>query len=366
MGVKITFPLLGDGFVLDPPTYFTVFGRAIYWYAVIVTLGFVLAALYVYYRRADFSLTQDNVLDLFIVILPSALIGARLYYVLFNPDEFFGPGKWLNIFRVREGGLAVYGGIILSAITVFIYTRKKKLRIGRVLDVCALGVLIGQCIGRWGNFINREAYGYETTVPWRMGLTYGSTTIYVHPTFLYESLWNAAGFVFLHFFSKKHRKYNGQIALMYIAWYGLGRFFIEGLRTDSLYITGTNIRVSQLLAIVSFLGAAAALVRNHIVRKRSPVAEGAPDAGGAEPEDGVLDTKESQDTNQDVPAYQDSEEHQDTDSHPGSKQDTKDNRGTDESAAETRGEPDDQTEESHREEIAQNSVSQEPEGRQHQ
>ncbi|HHT16285.1 MAG TPA: prolipoprotein diacylglyceryl transferase [Papillibacter sp.] len=282
MGVKITFPLLGDGVAFNPPTYFTIFGRAIYWYAVIVTLGFVLAALYVYYRRADFGLTQDNILDLFIVVLPSALIGARLYYVIFNPGEFFGPGKWLNIFHLREGGLAVYGGIILSAITVFIYARKKKIPLGVVFDVCALGLVIGQCIGRWGNFINREAYGTETLVPWRMGLTYGNTTIYVHPTFLYESLWNAIGFVFLHFFSKKSRKYNGQIALMYIAWYGLGRFFIEGLRTDSLFIGNTGIRASQLVAIVSCIAAVALLVRNHIVKKESPALTA---AGPADPSD---------------------------------------------------------------------------------
>lgn len=275
MGVKISFPLLGDGFVIDPPNYFTIFGRAIYWYGVIVTLGFILGALYVYIRRRDFSLTEDNVLDIFIVIIPCALVGARLYYVLFNPGEFFGPGKWLNIFKLREGGLAVYGGVILSFVGLALYTRKKKLRLGRVLDVCALGLLIGQFIGRWGNFINREAYGYETTVPWRMGLTYGSATIYVHPTFLYESLWNALGFVILHFVSKKHRKYDGQIVLSYIAWYGFGRFFIEGLRTDSLYIGNTGLRVSQVLAGVSCLAALFFLVRNHFVFKGRPaLAEG--------------------------------------------------------------------------------------------
>lgn len=292
MGVKISFPILGDGFVIDPPNYFTVFGRTIYWYGVIVTLGFILGALYVYSRRRDFGLTEDNVLDIFIVIIPCALVGARLYYVLFNPDQFFGPGKWLNIFKLREGGLAVYGGVILSFFGLLAYTRKKKLHLGRVLDVCALGLLIGQFIGRWGNFINREAYGYETTVPWRMGLTYGSTTIYVHPTFLYESLWNALGFVLLHFYSKKHRKYDGQIALLYIAWYGFGRFFIEGLRTDSLYIGRTGIRVSQLLAGVSCLVAVFFLVRNHIVLKRRPALAGGP--AGPEEDTGALTAAEEE------------------------------------------------------------------------
>ena len=258
----------------------------------------------------------------------------------------FRPRKWLNIFHVREGGLAVYGGIILSAITVFIYTRKKKLRIGRVLDVLAIAVLIGQCIGRWGNFINREAYGYETTVPWRMGLTYGSTTVYVHPTFLYESLWNAAGFVFLHFFSKKHRKYNGQIALMYIAWYGLGRFFIEGLRTDSLYITGTNLRVSQLLAIISCAAAVAVLARNHIVKKGFPAPAVGEIGAEAEAAEDTADPEGHQDTIPDAEAYQDTEEQQ-------------------AAAADARGEPDIHTEEAS-EEVPPDSVIRESGGRQHQ
>jgi phosphatidylglycerol:prolipoprotein diacylglycerol transferase len=130
-----------------------------------------------------------------------------------------------------------------------------------------MGLLIGQAVGRWGNFINREAYGGETELPWKMGLTSGSGTVYVHPTFLYESLWNIAGFILIHIFSKRHRKYDGQIFLLYLAWYGLGRFWIEGLRDDSLYLFNTNIRVSQLIAALTFGTAVYILTRLKLRKK---------------------------------------------------------------------------------------------------
>lgn len=240
---------------MDPPTYFLVLGRPVYWYAVIIALGFILAILYILKRRSAFGLTQDNVLDMFIICVPFGIIGARLYYVIFNPADYFGPGKWLNILKVWEGGLAIYGGIIAAAVALFLYSRRKKIPILVFLDVGALGLLIGQAIGRWGNFMNREAYGSVTNLPWKMGLTSLSETIYVHPTFLYESIWNVIGFVIIHISSKKYRKYDGQIFLLYLAWYGFGRFWIEGLRTDSLYLFSTDIRVSQLLAAVTFAAA---------------------------------------------------------------------------------------------------------------
>ena len=196
--------------------------------------------------------------------VPFGLIGARIYYIVFNASYYFGPGKWQNIIMLREGGLAVYGGIIGGAIAFIVYSRVKKIPIGKILDAGSFGLFIGQAIGRWGNFFNREAYGTETTAPWRMGLTTGAVTIYVHPTFLYESLWNIIGFILLHIFSKKRgRKYYGQYFLLYVAWYGLGRYMIEGLRTDSLFISGTDIRVSQLLAAVSFAVAIVVMIRNH-------------------------------------------------------------------------------------------------------
>jgi phosphatidylglycerol---prolipoprotein diacylglyceryl transferase len=269
-GVKISFPLFGDHFIMDPPTYFLFLGRAVYWYAVIIAVGFILAILYILKRRGDFGLTQDNVLDMFIICVPCGIVGARLYYVIFNSSIYFGSGKWLNIVKIWEGGLAIYGGIIGAAIALFIYSRKKKIPITVFFDVGALGLLIGQAVGRWGNFMNREAFGGVTDLPWKMGLTTAAGTVYVHPTFLYESLWDIAGFILIHIFSKRHRKYDGQIFLLYLAWYGFGRFIIEGLRTDSLYLFSTDIRVSQIVAALSFAAAVYILIRHRLRKRKTP------------------------------------------------------------------------------------------------
>jgi phosphatidylglycerol:prolipoprotein diacylglycerol transferase len=268
-GLKISFPLFGDQFVINPPTYFTIFGRPVYWYAVIIALGFILAMLYIMKRRDDFGLTQDNILDMFILSVPFGIIGARLYYVIFNSADYFGPGKWINILKVREGGLAIYGGVIAAVLAIFIYSRRKHIPYAVFLDVGALGLLIGQAVGRWGNFMNREAYGSETELLWKMGLITDSGTLYVHPTFLYESLWNIVGFILIHIFTKKYRRYDGQTFLLYLAWYGFGRFWIEGLRTDSLYLFSTNIRVSQLVAVLTF-GAALYILMRQKLRKKLP------------------------------------------------------------------------------------------------
>ena len=244
--------MFGEDAVINPSTHFSLFGKNVYWYGVLIAIGFVLAVLYALKRSKEFGLTQDNILDCLIVATPVGIIGARLYYVIFNPADYFGPGKWGNIVKIWEGGLAIYGGIIATVLALILVCRIRKISLASMLDVVSLGFLIGQCIGRWGNFFNREAYGAETDVFCRMGLHYGSGTIYVHPTFLYESLWNLIGFVILHFVSKKHRHFKGQIFVCYLGWYGLGRYFIEALRTDSLYLGNTDIRVSQLLAAVCF------------------------------------------------------------------------------------------------------------------
>ena len=261
--------MFGEGFAINPPQAISVFGFNIYLYALIMAAGFLLGLLYLYKRHDSFGLTKDNVLDMVILAVPSGVIGSRLYFVLFNASSFFGPGRnWTDIFNLRLGGLAIYGGVIGAAIAYIIYSRVKKIPFLKLADAGSLGVLIGQITGRWGNFINREAFGVETTVPWRMGLASpgaaGYSVIYVHPTFLYESLWNAAGLVLLHIFTKKRKtKYYGQVFFLYVAWYGLGRFVIEGLRTDSIFLGGTGIRVSQLLAALSFVVACALLIINH-------------------------------------------------------------------------------------------------------
>jgi len=260
--------MFGEGFILDLPRFFTLFGFNIYYYGLFITAGYALAALYLIKRRKLFGLTRDNILDVLIIAIPCGLIGARIYYMIFKYDQFFGPGQWENILKIREGGLAVYGGIIASGLVFILYSRYKKIPLGNMLDAAGFGLFIGQAIGRWGNFINREAYGEETSLPWRMGLTTGDGTRYFHPAFLYESLWNAAGLVIIHVFSKKSKtKYPGQYFLFYVAWYGLGRFMIEGLRTDSLRIPGTEMRASQWLAAISFLVAIGILIYNQYFRK---------------------------------------------------------------------------------------------------
>lgn len=260
-GAEISFPMLGDWSV-NPPYSFAVFGFEIYFYGVIIAAAFILAALFCARKAAEFGLTSDDLFDLVIWLIPACIIGARLYYVLFKLDYFIAnPSK---IFSVRDGGLAIYGGIIAGVITGIIWSRRKKIPVFAVGDLAAFGLLIGQAVGRWGNFINREAFGAETDVFCRMGLTMpGQETLYVHPTFLYESLWNLAGLIILCVLSKLgKRKYDGQFFWSYILWYGLGRAWIEGLRTDSLYIGSTDIRVSQLLAAVSALAALIVLIVN--------------------------------------------------------------------------------------------------------
>jgi phosphatidylglycerol:prolipoprotein diacylglycerol transferase len=266
----ISFPMFGESFIFNIPRFFTIFGFSIYYYGLVVTAGYALACVYIYKRRQLFGLTKDNILDILLIAVVCGLIGARLYYMIFNYESFFAPGQWGNILRFRDGGLAVYGGIIASAFGFIVYSRVKKIPIGSLLDAAGFGLFVGQAIGRWGNFINREAFGVETDLPWRMGLTTRGSTSYVHPAFIYESLWNVAGLIIIHIFSKKSKiKYPGQYFLFYVAWYGLGRFMIEGLRTDSLFIPGSDIRASQLLAALSCITAIVILFVNFLRGKEA-------------------------------------------------------------------------------------------------
>ncbi len=252
----ITFPMFGN-LAFDFPNYFSVFGFRIYLYGVIIACGFLLAVAYCFRRIAEFGISQDALLDTLLFATPIAIIGARAYYVIFfgHYDNFF------DIINIRDGGLAIYGGVIAAVLTVLVVCRVKKISALAMLDCVGFGFLIGQSIGRWGNFANREAYGYETDIFCRMGLTSGGETVYVHPCFLYESLWNAVGFVLLHILSKKtKRKFDGQFFLYYLGWYGLGRAMIEGARTDSLYIGASSVRVSQLIAALCVVAVAVILL----------------------------------------------------------------------------------------------------------
>ncbi|NLV87494.1 MAG: prolipoprotein diacylglyceryl transferase [Clostridiales bacterium] len=252
----ITFPIFGDSFSLNPSSSFELFGFTVHWYGAIIALGFLLAVIYTCRRCPDFGLTSDNFIDVLIYAVPAGIVGARLYYVIFNFSLY--RDNLIDIFKTWNGGMAIYGSIIGAAIAVAIFSKIKKIPMGAILDLGGLGLLIGQTVGRWGNFINREVYGRKTEIFIRMGLTdTAGNTIYVHPTFLYESIWNLLGLLILHIYSKKgKRRYDGQLFAMYVFWYGIGRMLIEGIRSDTLMLFSTGIRVSQLLAGLSALAAA--------------------------------------------------------------------------------------------------------------
>ena len=255
----ISFPMLGN-LTIDPPASFTVLGREIYFYGVFVGLGFLLGTLAAARRAPRFGLKEDDVYDILLWLIPCSILGARLYYVAFRLDYYL---EHLDeFFAVWNGGLAIYGGVIAGILTVALVCRKKKIPALAMFDNLTYGLLLGQIIGRWGNFMNREAFGAETDIFCRMGLTApDGTTIYVHPTFLYESLWNLGVLLFLLWFEKKgKRRFDGHCITLYFLLYGIGRFWIEGLRTDSLYIGNTGIRVSQALSLVLVIGAAAVLL----------------------------------------------------------------------------------------------------------
>ena len=252
---KIAFPFLN--LEIDPGRYFKIGPLTIYFYGILIAAGLLLAVVYAWKRCREFGIKENDLTDGVLWIVPLAVVCARLYYCIFQWDTY--RDNPVSILYVWNGGLAIYGGVIGAAIGVVVHCLVKKIKIPALLDLVALGFLIGQCIGRWGNFFNREAFGSVTNSFLRMGLFNERTGVweYHHPTFFYESMWNLVGFLILHFLSKK-RKYDGQIALGYAAWYGLGRAIIEGLRTDSLY--WGPFRVSQMLAAISCIAAVAVLM----------------------------------------------------------------------------------------------------------
>lgn len=272
----VSFPgLLGDWrFTLSPK--FLDVGNGVYWYGVLIAAGLLIALWFCMKRAPRYGLTEDNVIDTVLWAIPFSILGARIYYVLFYLDQFRtadGAINWSETYRVWDGGIAIYGAIIGAFVTVWIVCRHKKLRFWAMTDCAAAGLLIGQAIGRWGNFFNREAFGNMTDLPWRMRLWIdGSYYIDVHPTFLYESLWNLVGLVILCLVVDKARRFDGENTCFYFLWYGIGRFWIEGLRTDSLYLFhvtlfGERVRVSQALSVIVVIVAAVVWLRN---RKADP------------------------------------------------------------------------------------------------
>lgn len=259
----VSFPGLGLEFQLNRVA-FHVGSWPVYWYGIIIAAGFLLAVMYCSRQAPRFGIRQDDIIDMLFFAVPLSIIGARVYYIVFYPELYRrADGSWDfgAMVRIWDGGLAIYGGVIMAIITLLVFCKVRKIKFLAFADLGSYGMLIGQMVGRWGNFVNIEAHGGPTDLPWRMGIyQYVDGTrqyMEVHPTFLYESLWNLVGLLLLIRVGKKHRKFDGQIFLGYLAWYGVGRGFIEGLRTDSLYFLNTPIRVSQALG---FATAAVAIV----------------------------------------------------------------------------------------------------------
>lgn len=228
------------------PIAFEIFGIPVAWYGIIISVGIIIGVILATKRAIAENLHEETVIDMSMIAIPIAIIGARAYYVLFKLDYYTQNPS--HIFRIRDGGLAIHGAVIAGVLVGYLYCRYKKINFWKLADICAPSIILGQAIGRWGNYINQEAHGGPTDLPWAIEIN-GEM---VHPTFLYESLWNLAVFAFLIYFTKK-KKYNGQIFLLYISLYSVGRFFIEGLRTDSLMFG--PLRVAQLISIVIILGA---------------------------------------------------------------------------------------------------------------
>ena len=273
MNTTVSFPGLGIGEFTVDRVAFELFGKPIYWYGVIIMLGMVAAFIHTIIRSKREGFTTDDVLDLGIFTVLFGVLGARLYYVLttLNTHEY---KNLIDVIAVWEGGLAIYGGIIAGCTALVLTAVYKKINPLKVMDAVGPGVMIAQAIGRWGNFMNGEAFGYEVPedsllYPFRMGLLSGYTETgnvmhYYHPTFLYESLWNVTGFLLICFLYRK-KKFNGQVALMYFTWYGFGRFFIEGLRTDSLYVG--PFRISQVVGLVCFVAGVTLMVVGSVLTR---------------------------------------------------------------------------------------------------
>ncbi len=253
---SISFPELGIGNFNVNSVAFSIFGLDIAWYAIIITLGIVACVAITCYRAGKIGVDSEHILDMSLFTITSGIIGARLYYVAVEFDRF---DSFFDVINIRGGGMAIYGGIIGGALAVYFVCKYKKLNFLLLGDIIYPSVMLAQAIGRWGNFMNAEAHGIETDLPW--GMTINGAGPY-HPTFLYESLWNVIGFIVLTFVIYRFKQYDGQIYYLGAAYYGLGRFMIEGLRTDSMFIG--EVRTNQFLAGAAFVIYTALLIYNAI------------------------------------------------------------------------------------------------------
>ena len=280
MTMNISFPNLGI-YLDQVGKSIDVFGFEVAYYGITIGIGVIAGILMAAHEAKRTGQNPDTYYDLASYAVILSVLGARIYYVVFSWDKY-KDNLW-SIFNIREGGLAIYGGVITAIITVYVFSKVKRLSFGQLMDTAGLGLILGQIIGRWGNFFNREAFGEYTDGLLAMRLPIdavrkadvtelmrqhlevidGIEYIQVHPTYLYESLWNLGVLAFLLIW-RKHKKFQGEIFLMYLLGYGLGRFWIEALRTDQLILFGTGLAVSQVLAIVMVLVSSAMIIMNRI------------------------------------------------------------------------------------------------------
>ena len=275
--MEVEFPNLFGGTAITYRRGFSVFGINIYWYGVLIAIGVVLAYIYAMHRATkDFGLVKDRVFDVVFVCIIGGFLCARIYYCVFTELKNPGSYTFVTVFtKIRDGGIAMYGGTIGAALIGILMCKLRKVNFFAMCDLASLGFLIGQTIGRWGNFINQEAYGEACDPGWLFAMTGSEIRLdsaipagsFVHPCFLYESVWCLLGFIFLHIYSKKLRTFDGEVALLYLAWYGFGRTFIEQLRTDSLY--AGPLKVSQWVGMVSFVIAVMVFIVAKVKTKRS-------------------------------------------------------------------------------------------------
>lgn len=275
----IAFPNLGL-YLENVPKSFSIFGFQIAFYGVVIAIGVMAGVIFAGHVCKLEKTDPDFVWDFIVYAIITCIIGARIYYVIFSWD-MYKDNLWL-IFNLREGGLAIYGAVIAAFLTLYIYCRVKKQSFLKMVDICVPGLVLGQAIGRWGNFFNREVFGEYTNNllamrlpvaavrPWDISASLAAhmaedvNYIQVHPTFLYECLWNL-GLLLVMMLYRSHKKFQGEIWLLYLGGYGIGRFWIESIRTDQLYLIGTTIPVSQLLAFILVIVSVAA---DLIVRRR--------------------------------------------------------------------------------------------------
>lgn len=284
---SVEFPNLFSGDIEINRVAFKLFGLDIYWYGILIALGVVLGFLYAMKRSKKVGLISDNVFDIAFIGIIVGFIGARAYFCLFynlmNPEADNKYNLITMFTKIHDGGLAIYGGIIFGVIAALIACKVKKSPFLPLLDIAAPAILIGQSIGRWGNFINQECYGAPTAgnLPWgmtgtkialdpivieAMGSSAEKTNVLVHPCFLYESLWCIVGFLLIHFVANKIRSFDGEVFLYFVLWYGSGRAWIEALRTDSLY--AGSLKISQVVAITSAILALIMIIYFRIFTKK--------------------------------------------------------------------------------------------------